>query len=356
MSRWLKWTALVVVVLIVLLGIAAVAVVGTRPFIGPRVRPLTDRTFEVTAARLARGEYLANSAAGCLACHSELDWDAPGFPIRAGTEGGGHNWADEDLPWITASNITPDTTVGIGALSDDQVARAIREGIHQSGRALFPIMPYGQYKYMSDEDLESIVVYLRTLKPLATDLPPTEIPFPLNRLINNVPEPITEPIPEPDRNNRVEYGGYLVRLGVCRDCHTPMDAQGNALTELDLAGGNLFTGPFGRVSSVNITPDPSGIPYYDEQVFITMMRTGMVGARKIHDRMPWKIFGTQTDEDLAAMFAYLQTVPAVAHRVDNTQPPTLCPRCGLEHGAGDQNKPLETAGAHDDAPLLAQGQ
>jgi hypothetical protein len=229
--------------------------------------------------------------------------------------------------------------VGIGTLSDDMVSRAIREGIHRSGRALFPIMPYHQYRYMSDEDVASVVVYLRTLKPLATTLPPTEIPFPLSRLINSAPEPITEPVPDPDRSNRVVYGEYLVRIGACRDCHTPMDAQGTSLTHLDMAGGNVFTGPFGAVASGNITPAPSGIPYYDERLFITMMRTGMVGARKLHDRMPWTMYSGQTDEDLGAMFAYLQTIPAVAHRVDNTLEPTPCPRCGLTHGAGEQNEP-----------------
>lgn len=341
MPRWVKRIGLVLIGLVVLLAIALPMIVGIRPFIGPRARPLTDRTFESTPERLARGEYVANSVAGCINCHSELDWNQPGFPVKPGAEGGGHNWADEGLPWITTANLTPDPNTGIGALSDDMVARAIREGIHRSGRTLFPIMPYHQYRYMSDEDLASVVVYLRTLKPLATNHPPTEIPFPVSRLINSLPEPITEPVPAPNRTDPVAYGDYLVRIGACRDCHTPMDAQGTSLTHLEFSGGNTFVGPFGSVASNNITPDPSGIPYYSEEVFLTMMRTGMVGARKIHDRMPWKTYGMQTDSDLSAMFAYLRTITPVAHRVDNTQAPTLCPRCGLEHGGGDTNKPAE---------------
>ena len=71
-----------------------------------------------------------------------------------------------------------------------------------------------------------------------------------------------------------------------------------------------------------------------------MMRTGMVRSRKLHDYMPWKMYGKQTDEDLKAMFAYLKTLPPVDHRVDNSLPPTDCPRCGLRHGAGNQNKPV----------------
>jgi hypothetical protein len=267
-------------------------------------------------------------------CHSEVDWQTPGFPIKPGTEGAGRSWADEGVPWISTPNLTPE---GIGQVSDDALARAIREGIARDGRALFPMMPYQHFRYMSDEDVASVIVFLRTLKPIASHPPTSEIPFPLSRLINGVPQPVTEPVPQPDRANRIAYGDYLVRIGVCRDCHTPMDAQGQSLTHLEFAGGNTFTGPFGSVTSANITPAASGIPYYDERVFIEMMRTGMVGARKIHDMMPWFMYGKQTDQDLAAMFAYLQTVKPVAHRVDNSLPATVCGVCGLQHGAGDQN-------------------
>jgi hypothetical protein len=55
--------------------------------------------------------------------------------------------------------------------------------------------------------------------------------------------------------------------------------------------------------------------------------------------MPWQMYRNQTDEDLKAMLAYIRTIPPVQHRVDNSLPPTDCPRCGLRHGAGNQNKP-----------------
>ena len=109
---------------------------------------------------------------------------------------------------------------------------------------------------------------------------------------------------------------------------------------MEFAGGFPLEGPYPEhVASANITPDPSGIPYYSDEVFLGMMRTGMVGARKIHDVMPWAAYGRQTDADLKAMFAYLKTVKPVAHRVDNTLPPTLCPRCNLTHGGGNLNVP-----------------
>ena len=53
--------------------------------------------------------------------------------------------------------------------------------------------------------------------------------------------------------------------------------------------------------------------------------------------MPWRGYAGQTDDDLRAIFAYLQTVAPVRHRVDNTLPATSCPVCGGTHGGGDQN-------------------
>lgn len=282
MRRWLKIGGLCLLAGLVLVLAAIPVLVGIRPIIGPRARPLTERTFEPTPQRLERGQYLATSVNGCVFCHSELDWQAPGFPVKAGTEGSGRNWAEEGAPWITAPNITPDPETGAGNWTDDMLARAIREGISHDGRALVPIMP----KYMADEDLASVIVYIRSLEPLRRTLPPSDIPFPVNRLINGLPEPVTTPVPEPNRGNAVAYGDYLMRVGACRDCHTPADDQGQTIPGMEFAGGFSLIGPYGQVASANITPAPSGIPYYTEDLFLEMMRTGQVKARKIHDAMP----------------------------------------------------------------------
>ncbi len=322
------------------LGAAALPfAVGTRPFIGPRSRALTDRRFEATPGRAERGRYLATSVNGCFSCHSELDWQANGFPAKAGTEGGGRVWDREGLPFLTAPNITPDRRTGAGTWTDDMLARAIREGIGHDGRTLFPVMPYSQYRSMSDEDLASLIVYLRTIPAVTRELPKTNVPFPVSRLINALPEPIAAPVPQPDRRDTTAYGDYLTRMGACRDCHTPVDARNQPIADMEFSGGFLLTGPYGQVAARNLTPDPSGIPYYDADLFVEVMRTGMVKARKVHDAMPWARFAGQTDEDLRAIFRFLQTVRPVKHRVDNALPPTPCPVCGATHGAGDQNVP-----------------
>jgi predicted HAD superfamily phosphohydrolase len=113
--------------------------------------------------------------------------------------------------------------------------------------------------------------------------------------------------------------------------------KGEAIAGMEFAGGQVMEGPWGSVATANITPDASGISYYDEGLFREVMRSGQVHARKLNALMPCDQFRGMTDEDLSAIFAYLKTIPAVAHRVDNTEPPTLCKKCGAQHGSGEKN-------------------
>ena len=106
---------------------------------------------------------------------------------------------------------------------------------------------------------------------------------------------------------------------------------------MDFAGGVVLEGPWGRIASANLTPDPSGIPYYDEALFIRTMRTGFVKARKLNQVMPWSAYGTMTDEDLKAIFANLKTLKPAKHLVDNAEPQTYCKVCRSSHGAGEMN-------------------
>jgi len=326
------------VALLAVLVIAITLTVGWRPFFGPDARPLTDRTFTSTPERLARGQYLAENLLNCFACHSDRDWSRHDAPVVPGTHGAGApTFPIDDLPGrVYPPNITPDKETGAGNWTDDQLARAIREGIGYDGRALFPMMPYENYRYMSDEDLASVIVYLRSIPAVRRPVPKTELIFPVKYLINSAPHPVTEPVSAPDTSTPVKRGDYLVTLGGCRDCHTPQ-ANGQRMMQLDLAGGFPMRGPWGEVASGNITQSPSGIPYYDEQLFIDVMRTGLVKARELKQIMPWWYYRGLKDEDLKDMFAYLRTVPQVQHRVDNSKKPTACKLCGLAHGAGDQN-------------------
>jgi len=113
--------------------------------------------------------------------------------------------------------------------------------------------------------------------------------------------------------------------------------KGQPKPGLEFAGGLLLTPPEGTVMAANITPDSSGISYYDEDLFIQTMRTGKVKARSLSPVMPWTFYRNMTDEDLKAMFAYLRTLKPVKHSVDNTEALTPCKLCGMKHGGGSKN-------------------
>jgi len=322
---------------IVLISLGITFTVGWRPIIGAKKRTLTDRKFESTLPRLARGKYLVDSVSGCYGCHTDADWTKRGAPPVSGREGSGHIWSTEGLPWLVSPNITPDKETGIGNWSDDALARAIREGIGHDGRALFPKMPYPDYSRMSDEDLASIIAYVRSMPPIRNELPTTSMPFPLNFLIQSMPEPITSPVGPPDQSTPAARGAYLALMGACADCHTPQD-KSQPIPGMDYAGGLVVNGANGeRIASSNITPAPSGISYYDERTFIQAMRQGKVGARELHSEMPWIFYSRMNDDDLKAIFAYLQALKPIKHQVDNTVAPTFCRLCKQKHGLGASN-------------------
>ncbi|HEV2523101.1 MAG TPA: c-type cytochrome [Candidatus Acidoferrales bacterium] len=339
MKRFLKISVVVLICLIALLAVGITLTIGWRPFICPRSRPLTNRVFERTPERWARGKYLAENVAACVDCHSPHDWTKHDSPVPPGMEGAGEDISIlKGLPGtVVAPNLTPDPETGTGTWTDDALARAIREGIGHDGRTLFPLMPYEGYRYMPDEDLASVIVFLRSLPPVRNPLPKTNIIFPVKYLIRSVPQPITDPVPLPDVSDPVKRGAFLVTMAGCKDCHTPMD-HGEPIPGMDLSGGQLFEGPWGSVATPNLTPDPSGIPYYDEALFLQAIRTGYVRARSLNQIMPWRYYAGMTDEDLKAIFAYLKTVKPVKHFVDNSEPPTLCVICKTTHGGGERNQ------------------
>jgi mono/diheme cytochrome c family protein len=337
MNRLLKGLGIVVLALAVLAIIAISLTIGWRPFIGPKTRPVTATKYESTPERLKRGEYVAVHVAGCTDCHTPFVVGPNGPENTPDNIGAGQIFPMEGLPGpVSASNITPDPETGIGNWSDDEIGRAIREGVDRNGRTLFPLMPYTRFRNMSDEDLASVVVYLRSLKAVHNPLPPTAIISPVKYLIQGVPQPITVPV-QADLSTHLSRGKYLAGIASCEECHT-VNQRGQPLKGMFLAGGAVFKGSWGTLASANITPDPStGIGNYTEASFVKTMHTGYVGTRQLNTLMPWQKYAGMTDEDLKAIYAYLKTAPAVVHHVDNSKTPTPCKKCGASHGAGDAN-------------------
>jgi hypothetical protein len=125
--------------LVVVIAVAITFTIGWRPFIGPRARTVTNRQFERTPERMARGRYLVQGLLGCESCHTPADWSRHGAPKIAGMELAGQDFTLPGVPGtLSASNLTPDVDTGSGAWSDDQLARAIREGIKRCRPCAIP--------------------------------------------------------------------------------------------------------------------------------------------------------------------------------------------------------------------------
>jgi cytochrome c553 len=221
---------------------------------------------------------------------------------------------------------------GIGDWSDEEIARAIKDGIGKNGRLLNPEMPSRYFRSLSEDEVHSIVLYLRSIPPVRNQLPEMAKYVP-----GKYPPTIAmDSIRLTKSSSMVTRGEHLVRLAGCETCHTPSNEEG-FIRGFGFAGGKVFRHGDQAAASSNLTPDPSGISYYDEELFLKAVKTGKLGVREVFSAMPWHFYRNLTDADLKAIFAYLQALPPVKHHVDNAEPPTQCAKCGNLHGFGNRN-------------------
>ncbi|MBZ5537958.1 MAG: cytochrome c [Acidobacteriia bacterium] len=291
----------------------------------PDMAPPSSIRVEMTEARVARGKYLFENVCDCDGCHSERDFTRFAGPVVHDGRGKGFIFPPEfGLPGtVTAPNITPDIETGIGYWTDGEKIRAIREGIDREGRALFPFMPYPYYRQMSDEDVQSLVAFMNTLRPVKSRWPKTILNFPVNFLIKGEPQPAKN-VPSTDRGNKLRYGGYLVKMAGCAICHSPMK-NGELIESKRFAGGQVLRLPFASVVSANITPDPdTGIGKWTEQQFLDKFYQYRDYVEKGPPRvgpenftlMPWLGLSQLPPEDLSAIYAFLKSQPAVYNSVE----------------------------------------
>ncbi len=276
--------------------------------------------------RLDRGKYLAVNVAGCIDCHSTRDFTKFSGPIVPGTEGGGGMLFDENigLPGkIYAKNITPDPETGIGTWTDDEIIRAITQGINKKGDTLFPIMPYPHLNHAGKEDLMSIVAYIRTLKPIKNKIADRQLFIPIAMAY---PGPALQPSVEnnvaPPESDKVKYGEYLATLADCGTCHSPLTQHGPDMTRM-YAGGYLFKLPTFTVNSSNITPDSAtGLGTWTEERFMAKFipyreeKNYNFTVGKENTIMPLSLHAGMTDSDLKAIWAYLRTVKPISNKVE----------------------------------------
>lgn len=314
-----------IIIVILVLGVAVLLIYVKTAL--PRVGPAPEITVDTSAANVARGRYLAMHVAVCIDCHSTRDMSLFAGPIVPGTEGKGGEVFDHALGFpgtFYSLNITP---ANLGNWTDGEIYRTITTGVTRDGKAIFPVMPYEFYGHMDSRDVESIIAYIRTLKPIVNTPPARQIDFPMNFILNTVPKKAT-PTTRPPASDAIAYGGYLVEIAGCKECHTRQE-KGKVVGPV-LGGGWEFHMPDGSiVRSANITPDKAtGIGGWSREAFIQRFRfytdTGYIPQKvapgSMQTPMPWVMYGGMDTSDLAAIYAYLQSVKPVDNRVEHFTP------------------------------------
>ena len=252
-----------------------------------------------------RGDYLVNTIMTCGNCHSPKgpQGDIPGKEFS-----GGLSW-DEPPFKVTAPNITQDKETGIGAWSDADIKMALRTGVRPNGVQLAMIMPTDFYEIITDRDMDAIVAYLRTLKPISNRV---DDPIYKMQQIHRAFPGAEKPYAEAMMSDKLKNGFYLATIGHCMECHTPMGPRGREFATKLGTGGFKFPGPWGVSVSRNITQNKEkGIGAWSDAEIKRAITTGTSkDGSKLRPPMGFHYYANMTDADLDAVVAYLRTVPA----------------------------------------------
>ena len=299
MKKFLKWFGIVLGSLVVLvIVVAGVATVRANHLLTQAWENEPDPVqIPSDAEAVARGKYFTTHYMLCTDCHGP---DFGGAEFFTPEDGAGTLWA----PNLTSGK------GGIGSTyTDADWLRALRHGIRPNGENLI-IMPAEFYTTIDIQDLADMIAYLKTLPPVDREIPPRAIAFIPKVLLGLGAIPATEilpahkidhaavPQPAPERGVTAAYGGYLAM--VCAACHgedfsgMPPNAEGDSPAPNLTPGGDLGN--------------------WHEADFLTALRTGITPEGETLDplQMPWPWIGSADEEDLQAIWLYLQSLPPIS--------------------------------------------
>jgi mono/diheme cytochrome c family protein len=267
-------------------------------------------------SQVERGNYLVNTIMACGNCHTPRGAD--GKQVTDRFLGGGGLTLSTPAFIVTAPNITPDAETGIGSWSDAEIKHALVTGMrpnhgHLAGVELAAVMPANFYKGLLADDLDAVVAYLRTVKPVKNVVPEPVYKMPVHR----------DAYPDAEAGftkamfaDPVKRGGYLVTIGHCMECHAAWSRGVSDFRGGLGRGGREFLpdgAPQGTPPSVaaNITQDKTaGIGAWTDQEIARAITTGI--ARDGHALKPPMAYGYYAGlkpRDVADIIAYLRTVP-----------------------------------------------
>lgn len=293
MKKVLKWFGIAISGFAGIIGVVILAafVTGNSRINHVYALPAESITVDANPESIANGKHLVQVF--CADCHGE--------------DLGGTVFLDDPmLGTIMAPNLTSGEG-GIGqTYSDLDFEQAIRHGVGADGKGLW-IMPANDYAHFSDEDVADIIAYLRSVDPVDNQLGESQVRtggrmlFMLGAVSLLPAEAIDHSQPHVETIEpgvTVIYGEYLART--CTSCHG-----------LDYAGG---PGPApGDPPAANLTPDnTTGLGTWTEADFVRAIRTGIrPDGTQLNPAMPWQSYSPMTDNELSAIWLFLESLPPV---------------------------------------------
>ena len=302
-------------IVLAVLGFLILVIVGFLAFVGMTPIPsypneARDLTIESTPERIEEGARIASMM--CASCHRSEDRRL----------GGAHMADASDFGYIYAPNITQHPEHGILGYTDGELAYLLRTGVKKDGQYAPPWMP--KFPHLSDEDLASIIAFLRSehrlVQPSDTPTEACEPNF-MAKMLARVafkPLPYPEgPITAPNPSNEVEFGEYLALAKFdCYQCHSADFKTNSSLNPTEsvgfMGGGNPIPDLNGnRILSANLTMDKeTGIGTWTKAQFSEALRTGMRpdGTSFKYPMLPMT---AMTGEEAGAIWEYLQTLEPI---------------------------------------------
>ncbi len=279
---------------------------ATTPIPANRVGP--------AAAQVAQGAYLAR-AGNCMACHT----------ARGGTPFAGGRGIETPFGTVYSSNLTSDTSTGLGSWSSNDFWQAMHDGRAKDGRLLNPAFPYASFTQVTRADSDALFAYLQSLPPSRQPNADHALRWPFGtqtalviwRALYFTPGVYQANTAKPASWNR---GAYLVRgLGHCGACHTPRNALGAAKSGFDLAGG-MMPMQNGYAPSLR-SPLEAGVAGGNTQHVVALLKTGLSPNGSATGPMAEVVRNSTqylSNSDLSAMTVYLKSL--VTPSLQDTRP------------------------------------
>jgi mono/diheme cytochrome c family protein len=285
-TQALRWGAIAVALLLVTAALV-LAALGYR-LSQEQIRARNAIVPDYAHADIARGEHLVSAVTSCTSCHgARLEGKAFINNVLIGR--------------VDAPNLTTGAGGFFKSHTDEEFVQAVRFGRSARGNSLL-FMPSAAYERLTQKDLGDILAYVRAAIPQASVTLPTRLgPLGYGLLAIGAVPRSSNPFhanqtnaAHVERDGSRAYGGYLVRVGGCMECHGA-----------DLKGGH-YRGTFTDPRAPNLTKGgPTGAWTFGQ--FKTSVRSGVrPDGKAINSFMPWATIGQMSDDELRAIWSYLR--------------------------------------------------